>query len=159
MGLGAAGAAVVVNYASRVVAEISGKAIAVQAEVSKADHVARFFAEAIKAFGSANVLVNNAGVYSFCPLESVTEEEFHRQFNSNVLGTFLTTQEAVKAFGDNGGSIINIASAAIETHSPGSSLYTAGKAAVVAATRVLSKELGPRKIRIKVENMLGLRRH
>ena len=107
-GLAAAGAAVVVNYASskegadRVVAEITasgGKAIAVQGDVSKAADVQRLFAETKEAFGALDVLVNNAGVYEFEPLEAVTEDEFHREFNTNVLGTILTTQEALKHFG------------------------------------------------------------
>jgi 3-oxoacyl-[acyl-carrier protein] reductase len=119
--LGAAGAAVVVNYASskegadRVVAEITGKggkAIAVQGDVSKAADVHRLFKETKKAFGSLDVLVNNAGVYKFEPLEAVTEEEFHRQFNTNVLGLLLATREAVKYFGTQGGSVINIGSVA-----------------------------------------------
>ncbi|AZE48230.1 3-oxoacyl-ACP reductase [Pseudomonas chlororaphis] len=155
--LGAAGAAVVVNYngnkqdADRVVVEITsngGKAIAVQADVSKAADVTRLFAEAVKAFGTVNVLVNNAGVYTFGPIETVTEDEFHRQININLLGVFLTTQIAVAQMGESGGSIINITSAAVEKYPEGSSLYTASKAAVSAATKVLSKELGAKKIRI-----------
>src|SRR5215470_2747582 len=123
-GFGAAGASVVVNYASskegadRVVAEITGnggQAIAVQGDVSKAADVKRLFEEAKKAFGSLDVLVNNAGVYEFAPLESITEDEFHRHFNTNVLGIILATREAVKYFGDNGGSVINIGSVASTT--------------------------------------------
>ena len=115
-GLGAAGAAVAVNYASskegadRVVAEITGKggkAIAVKGDVSKAADVKRLFAETKKAFGAPDVLVNNAGIYAFGPLENVTEDEFHREFNTNVLGPILTTQEALKHFGLDGGSVIN----------------------------------------------------
>ncbi len=121
----AEGAAVVVNYSSakedadRVVDEITkrgGKAIAVQASVAKPAEVQRLFAAAKKTFGKVDVLVNNAGVYSFEPLEAVTEEEFHRQFNVNVLGLLLATQEAVKHFGAEGGSVINISSVASSAH-------------------------------------------
>src|SRR5204863_2517717 len=116
-GLAAAGAAVVVNYASskegadRVVAEITakgGKAIVVQGDVSKEADVRRLFAETKKAFGAPNVLVNNAGIYAFEPLENVTEDEFHRQFNTNVLAPILTIREALKHFGPDGGSVINV---------------------------------------------------
>ncbi|MCF7545877.1 SDR family NAD(P)-dependent oxidoreductase, partial [Pseudomonas petrae] len=121
---------------------------AIQADVSKSADIQRLFQEAQAAFGTINVLVNNAGVYSFGPLESVTEDEFHRQMNTNVLGAFLTMQAAAQHFGDNGGSIINIASAAVEMNGPGTALYTATKSAIVAMTKVLSKELGPRHIRV-----------
>src|SRR5512141_643779 len=138
-GLAAAGAAVVVNYASskegadRVVADITGKggkAIAVKADVSKAADVRRLFAETKKAFGSLDVLVNNAGVFQFDPLEAVTEAEFHREFDTNVLGTILTTQEAVKHFGPDGGSVINISSVASTNPVPMSVVYSATKSAV-----------------------------
>jgi 3-oxoacyl-[acyl-carrier protein] reductase len=163
--LGAAGAAVVVNYASskegaeRVVAEITGKggkAIAVQGDVSKAADVQRLFKETKKTFGSLDVLVNNAGVYKFEPLEAVTEEEFHRQFNTNVLGLLLATREAVKYFGTQGGSVINIGSVASRLTPPTSSVYSATKGAVDAVTAVLSKELGPRKIRVNSINPGGV---
>jgi 3-oxoacyl-[acyl-carrier protein] reductase len=163
--LAAAGAAVVVNYASskegadRVVAEITGsggKAIAVQGDVSKAADVKRLFAEAKKAFGTLDVLVNNAGVYQFAPLEDVTESEFHRQFNTNVLGLILATQEAVKHFGDNGGSVINIGSTVTRLGMPGTTVYTATKGAVDAITHVHSKELGPRNIRVNSINPGGV---
>ncbi|MGA9815202.1 MAG: glucose 1-dehydrogenase [Terriglobales bacterium] len=163
--LSAAGAAVVVNYASskegadRVVAEITGKggkAIAVQGDVSKAADVQRLFKETKKAFGSLDVLVNNAGVYKFEPLEAVTEEEFHRQFNTNVLGLLLATREAVKYFGSQGGSVINIGSVASRLTPPTSSVYSATKGAVDAVTAVLSKELGPRKIRVNSINPGGV---
>ena len=155
--LGAAGAAVVVNYASskegadRVVAEITGKggkAIAVQGDVSKAADVKRLFAETKKAFGSLDVLVNNAGIYAFEPLENVTEDEFHREFNTNVLGPILTTQEALKHFGLDGGSVINISSVASTSAPPNSVVYSATKGAVDSIARVLGKELGARKIRV-----------
>jgi 3-oxoacyl-[acyl-carrier protein] reductase len=157
--LGAAGAAVVVNYASskdgadRVVADIKakgGKAIAVKGDVAKAADVRRLFDETKKAFGALDVLVNNAGVYKFMPLEEVTEDEFHRQFNINVLGTMLATREAAKHFGPNGGSVINISSVASENAVPTASVYSATKGAVDTMTRVLAAELGPRKIRVNV---------
>src|SRR5258708_237350 len=160
-GLGAAGAAVVVNYATskegadRVVAEITsegGKAIAVQGDVSKAADVQRLFDETKKAFGSLDVLVNNAGIFQFDPLESVTEEEFHREFNTNVLGLILTTQEAVKHFGPEGGSVINIGSTVSSITPPTTVVYTATKGAVDAVTHVLAKELGPKKIRVNSIN-------
>ncbi len=156
-GLGAAGAAVAVNYASskegadRVVAEITGKggkAIAVQGDVAKAADVKRLFAETKKAFGAPDVLVNNAGIYAFGPLESVTEDEFHREFNTNVLGPILTIQEALKHFGPDGGSVINISSVASTSAPPNSVVYSATKGAVDSISRVLGKELGARNIRV-----------
>jgi 3-oxoacyl-[acyl-carrier protein] reductase len=156
-GLGAAGAAVVVNYASskegadRVVAEITGKggkAIAVQADVSKTADVQRLFKEAKNAFGSLDVLVNNAGVFEFEPLEAVTEKEFHREFNTNVLGPIMTIQEAVKYFGPEGGSVINISSVASTKPVPNSVIYAATKSAVDSITRGLATELGARNIRV-----------
>jgi 3-oxoacyl-[acyl-carrier protein] reductase len=159
--LAAEGAAVVVNYASskkdadRVVAEIvdkGGKAVAVQGDVSKASDVQRIFAETKKAFGKLDVLVNNAGVYQFAPLGEITEEQFHRLFNTNVLGLILATQEAAKLFGPEGGSIINIGSTASQMTPPATAVYTATKGAVDAVTHVLAKELGPRKIRVNSIN-------
>jgi 3-oxoacyl-[acyl-carrier protein] reductase len=152
-----AGASVVVNYSSsregadKVVADITqagGKAIAVQANVAKRADIVRLFDETIKAFGKVDILVNNAGVYEFLPLENITEEHFHKQFDLNVLGLLLTTQEAVKHIGPAGGSIINISSVVSTLGSPGGSVYSATKGAVDAATRALAKELGPRKIRV-----------
>jgi 3-oxoacyl-[acyl-carrier protein] reductase len=134
-----------------VVEQITSKgrrAIAIQANVSKSTDVERLFRETQVAFGAVNVLVNNAGVYSFGPIESVTENEFYRQMNTNVLGVFLTMLAAVNHFGENGGSIINIASAAVGLNGPGTALYTATKSATVSMTKVLSKELGPRHIRV-----------
>ena len=160
-GLAAEGAAVVVNYASskdgadRVVADVKakgGKAIAVRGDVAKASDVKKIFAETQKAFGRLDILVNNAGVYNLLPLEGVTEQEFHRHFNINVLGLLLATQEAAKLFGDDGGSVINIGSAITELTPPNSVVYTATKGAVDAVTRVLAKELGPRKIRVNSIN-------
>jgi 3-oxoacyl-[acyl-carrier protein] reductase len=164
-GLADAGASVVVNYASskegadRVVAEIKnrgGKAVAIQGDVSKSEDIKRLFAETKKVFGKLDVLVNNAGVFQFEPLEAVTEAEFHRQFNTNVLGTILTTQEAAKYFGPNGGSIINIGSVAGQNPMPASVVYSATKSAIDQITRVLAMELGPRKIRVNSINPGGV---
>ena len=151
------GASVVVNYSSskqgadRVVADISGrggKAIAVQGDVSKQGDIERLFSEAEKAFGRLDILVNNAGVYEIAPLEEVTEDLFHKQFNLNVLGLLLTTKEAVKRMGPDGGSVINIGSMASSLRPANSTVYAATKAGVDAITGVLAKELGPRKIRV-----------
>jgi 3-oxoacyl-[acyl-carrier protein] reductase len=159
--LAAEGASVVVNYASskegadRVVAEITrkgGTALAVQGDVSKASDVQRIFAETKRAFGKLDVLVNNAGVYQFAALGEITEEQFHRQFNTNVLGLILATQEAAKLFGPEGGSIINIGSTASSMTPPATTVYTATKGAVDAVTHVLAKELGPKKIRVNSIN-------
>ena len=156
-GLAAVGASVVVNYASsregadRVVAEIvgkGGKAIAVEADVSKAAAVQRLFHQTKNAFGSLDVLVNNAGVYRFAALEEVTEDEFHREFNINVLGVLLASREAMKYFGPDGGSVINISSIASTSPTPTAVVYSATKGAVDAITRVLANELGPKKIRV-----------
>lgn len=159
--LAAEGAAVAVNYASsrtgadQVVEEIKsrgGKAIAIQADVSNAADIERLFAETAKEFGSPSILVNNAGVYAFSPIEGVTEEAFHRHFNTNVLGLLLATKEAVKYFGDNGGSVINVGSVVTTVAPPASSIYTATKGAVDAITHVLANELGARKIRVNSIN-------
>jgi 3-oxoacyl-[acyl-carrier protein] reductase len=156
-GLGAEGASVVVNYSSdkagaeRVVAEINtagGKALAVQGDVSKSPDVERIFAEAKKVYGKVDVLVNNAGIYKFEPLEAVTEDEFHREFNTNVLGPILAIRESVKHFGEGGGSVINVSSVVSEKGLPGSVVYAATKSALDSVTRVLASELGPRKIRV-----------
>jgi 3-oxoacyl-[acyl-carrier protein] reductase len=154
--LGTAGAAVVVNYtfskedADRVVAGIKangGEAIAVKGDVTKANNVRRLFAETKKAFDRLDVLVNNAGVYKFGPLEEITEDEFHREFNINVLGTLLATQEAVKHFGPNGGSVINMSSTA-SSGTAQAAIYSGTKGAIDAITRGLAAELGPQKIRV-----------
>lgn len=159
--LAAAGASVVVNYASAkggadaVVAEIvskGGKAIAVQANVSNEADVTRLFDETKKAFGAVDILVNNAGVYKFGAIEAITPEDFHNQFDINVLGLLLTTQGAVKNFNPNGGSIINIGSVVSSIAPVGSSIYTATKGAVDAITHVLAKELGGKKIRVNSIN-------
>lgn len=162
--MGAAGASVVVNYSSskdgadRVVAEIvkkDGKAIAVQGDVSKLADVRRLFAETKKAFGKLDVLVNNAGVYQFDPLEAVTEAEFHREFGTNVLGPILAAQEAVKHFGPAGGSIVNIGSVAGVNPPPNTVVYSATKGALDTVTRALAKELASRKIRVNSINPGG----
>ena len=156
-GLGAEGASVVVNYSSskenadRVVAQIrdkGGKAIAVQGDMSKAGDITRLFDEAKKAYGTVDVLVNNAGVYQFDPIEAVTETEFHRVFNTNVLGPILAIREAVKHFPASGGSVINVSSVVSEVAVPNSVVYSATKGAVDAVTRVLAQELGGRHIRV-----------
>ena len=155
--LAADGAAVVVNYASsregadRTVAEIAaagGKALAVQGDVSKQEDIVRLFAETKKAFGTLDILVNNAGVYAFGPLEEVTKENFDRHFNLNVLGLLLTTQEALKYFGEKGGSVINISSIVATVAMAGSVVYNASKGAVNTITKTLANELGVRKIRV-----------
>jgi 3-oxoacyl-[acyl-carrier protein] reductase len=159
--LAAAGAAVVVNYAGSregaetVVSEIKaagGKAVAVQADVAKLEDAQRLVAQTVKAFGAPDILVNNAGVYQFAPLEEVTPELFHRQFDTNVLGLLQVTQETAKHFPAKGGSIINISSVVSTLSLPGSSVYAATKAAVDTITRVLSQELGGRKIRVNSIN-------
>jgi 3-oxoacyl-[acyl-carrier protein] reductase len=159
--LAAEGAAVVVNYASskedadRVVAEITGnggKAIAVQADVAKQADIQRLFAETKKAFGRLDILVNNAGVYEFLPLEAITEEHFRRQFDLNVLGLILASQEAAKQFGPAGGSIVNVSSLVSLSPVANGSVYSATKAAVDAVTKALAKELGPRHIRVNSIN-------
>ena len=159
--LAAEGAYVVVNYstskagADQVVSDITsggGKAVAVQGDVSKQADITRLFTEAKNTYGRLDVLVNNAGVYQFAPLEDVTEEHFHKQFNLNVLGLLLTTKEALKLFSSSGGSIINISSAVTTLTPPNSSVYTATKGAVDSITGVLAKELGARKIRVNAIN-------
>jgi 3-oxoacyl-[acyl-carrier protein] reductase len=157
--LAEAGAAVAVNYASdkagadRVVGNIlrgGGKAVAIQADVSKSADVKRLFDETVAAFGRPSILVNNAGVYSFASLEDVTEAEFHRQFDINVLGTILATREAAENFDGQGGSIINLSSISSVNPVPNSVVYSASKAAVDTITAALAKELASRKIRVNV---------
>ncbi len=159
--LAAEGAAVVVNYASskagadKVVSEITaqgGKAVAVQADIAKKADIERLFAQTKQAFGRLDVLVNNAGVYEFSPLEQITEEHFHKQFNLNVLGLILSTQEAIKLIGPEGGSVINISSVASTLAPPTGAVYSATKAAVDTVTKSLAAELGPRKIRVNAIN-------
>lgn len=159
--LAAAGASVVVNYSSskaeadKLVAAINaagGKAVAVQADLSKPADITRLVAETKALYGHLDILVNNAGIYDFAPLEAITPEHFHRQFNLNVLGLLLTTQEAVKLFPATGGSVINISSIAAKNGLPNTAVYSATKAAIDSVSRVLSAELGPRKIRVNAIN-------
>ncbi|HEX3999408.1 MAG TPA: glucose 1-dehydrogenase [Pirellulales bacterium] len=159
--LAAEGAAVVVNYASSKagadavverIARSDGRAVAVQADVANAEDIRRLFAEAKRAFGKLDILVNNAGIYEPMPLESITPEHFHKQFNLNVLGLILATQEAVKHFGTGGGAVVNISSIVATLAPPGLSVYSATKAAVNAITKSLATELGPRKIRVNAIN-------
>lgn len=151
------GAKVVVNYASskegadKVVNDITkngGTAIAVQGDVKKSEDIKRLFDETKNAFGQLDILVNNAGVFSFEPLAAVTEESFHLQINTHVLGNLLCSQKAVEMFGDRGGSIINISSTVSTNPMAGLIVYCAAKAAIDTFTKVLSKELGPKNIRI-----------
>jgi 3-oxoacyl-[acyl-carrier protein] reductase len=159
--LAAEGASVVVNYASskegadKIVASITkqgGTAIAVQGDVSKAADVTRLFDEIKKAYGRLDILVNNAGVYEFSPIEEISEESFHRQFNINVLGLLMVTREASKIFSDKGGSIINISSSVTSILPPTSAIYSGTKGAVDVITGVLAKELGHRQIRVNAIN-------
>jgi 3-oxoacyl-[acyl-carrier protein] reductase len=159
--LAAEGASVVVNYSSskagadKVVAEITGaggKAVAVQGNVSQQADIDRLFAETKKAYGRVDILINNAGVYEFGPLENITADHFHKQFNLNVLGLLLTTQAAVKLFPATGGSIVNISSVVGVSPLPGASVYSATKGAVDAITKSLAKELGPKNIRVNSLN-------
>jgi 3-oxoacyl-[acyl-carrier protein] reductase len=159
--LAAAGAAVVVNYATdrtgaeAVVQEITradGRAVAIQGDVSKSADVSRLFAEAKHAFGLLDILVNNAGVYKMMPLEEMTEAEFHREFDTNVLGPLIMIRESLKYFGPRGGSVINIGSGASRMYPPGYPIYAASKSALDAITGVLAKELAPRKIRVNSVN-------
>ncbi len=158
--LAAEGASVVVNYASSqagadaVVAEIAaagGKAVAVKGDVSKAADAQAIVEAAVKHFGKLDVLVNNSGVYEFAPLEAITEDHFHKQFNVNVLGLLLTTQAAANHLGE-GASIINIGSLVSRLLPPASAVYTATKSAVNGITGALAQELGPRKIRVNAVN-------
>lgn len=155
--MAASGAAVVVNYSSskeeadQVVADIvarDGRAIAVKGDVRNRADVQNLFAAAKKEFGHVDVLVNNAGVFEFAPFEEATDESFRRQYDINVLGTFYGAQEAVKNFGPNGGSIINLSSV-VGTHPfPGGLIYSSTKGAIENFTRGLAQELGPKKIRV-----------
>ncbi len=155
--LGSEGANVVVNYstdkagAEKVVKAVEangGKAVAVQADVSKQDQVKKLFQETKKAYGTVDVLVNNAGIYDLKPLEAIDEQHFRKHFDTNVLGLLLATQEAAAIIGDKGGSIINISSIVSKTPPAGASVYSATKGAVDVITRSLAQELGPRKIRV-----------
>ena len=159
--LAAGGAAVVVNYASDrtgaesvvvAITDAGGRATAIQADVTKAADVVRLFEQAAKAFGTLDILVNNAGVYRAMPVAELTEEEFRREIDVNLLGPLLVVRESLGHFGPGGGSIINIGSAASRLHSPGYAIYSASKAGLDAVTGVLAKELAPRKIRVNSVN-------
>jgi 3-oxoacyl-[acyl-carrier protein] reductase len=159
--LGASGAAVALNYATdrhsaeavlRAITGAGGRAVAIQGDVSKACDVARLFEQTKVTFGTLDVLVNNAGVYQPMPLVELTDEEFHREINTNLFGPLLTIRESLKHFGPDGGSIINIGSAASRLHPSGYSVYTASKAGLDAVTGVLAKELAARKIRVNSVN-------
>ncbi|TAI65659.1 glucose 1-dehydrogenase [Bradyrhizobium sp. Leo170] len=163
--LAAEGASVVVNYASdrdgadKVVADIAatgGKATVVQGNVARAEDVERIFATAATAYGKVDILVNNAGVYKFGTIQEVSESEYRRHFDTNVLGLLLATKAAVSQFGPEGGSIVNIGSVASRQTPAGASIYTATKGAVDAISRTLSKELGTRKIRVNSLNPGGV---
>jgi 3-oxoacyl-[acyl-carrier protein] reductase len=154
---GAEGANVVVNYAhdkagaERVVKKIQSsgaKAIAVQGDVSKLPDIQKLFSETQSAFGKVTILVNNAGIFEFRPLEQIDEKHFRKQYDVNVLGLLLTTREAVKYFDDGGGSVINVSSIVALTPNPGSAVYSGTKGAVDVISRVLAQELGPRRIRV-----------
>lgn len=159
--LAAEGASVVVNYASsqtaadQVVAEIirnGGNAVAVKADVSNKADVERLFTATKNAYGDIDILVNNAGIYTPAPLEEISADHFHKQYDLNVLGLLITTQEAVKYFNKTGGSIVNISSVVSSLGLPGMSVYSSTKAAVDAVTRSLAKELAPRNIRVNSVN-------
>jgi 3-oxoacyl-[acyl-carrier protein] reductase len=158
--LAAEGASVIVNYASSksgadtvvsAITKAGGKAPAVGGDVTKQAEAEGIIDAAIQNYGKLDILVNNSGIYEFSPIETFTEESFHRQFNVNVLGLLLTTQAAVKHLTD-GGSIINIGSGVSRITPPNSAVYTGTKGAVDAITGVLSRELGPRKIRVNSIN-------
>ena len=158
--LAAEGAAVVVNYASskagadKVVSDIEqagGRAIAVQGDVSKADQAQGLIDAAVDRFGRLDVLVNNSGVYEFTPIDAVTEDQYRRMFDVNVLGVLLATQAAARHLGE-GGSVINISSVVTSVLPPDSAVYTGTKGAVDAITGALANELGPRRIRVNAIN-------
>ena len=159
--LAAAGASVVVNYstskegAEKVVAAITaagGKAVAIGGSVAQEAEITKLLEETKKAYGHLDILINNAGVYNMAPLEAITAEDFHRQFNTNVLGLLLITKAAVPLFPASGGSVVNISSVASTLAPPTGSVYSGTKGAVDTITRVLAKELGPKKIRVNAIN-------
>ncbi len=159
--LAAAGAAVVVNYSTdksgadavvRTIADSGGRARAIQGDVSKAADVTRLIDQTKQAYDSLDILVNNAGVYQPMPIHELTEDEFHREMNINVLGPLLAIRESLRLFGPKGGSIINISSVASTSHTPGFSIYSATKAGLDAVTGVLAKERAPRNIRVNSVN-------
>jgi len=159
--LASEGAAVAVNYSSskagadKVVAEITamgGEAVAIHGNLNNAQDVQRLVADTVKALGLIDVLINNAGIYKFASLDNITPQHFHEHFNLNVLGLLLVSQEAVRHFSPEGGSIVNISSGVSTITPPNASVYSATKAAVDAITSSLAKELAPRKIRVNAVN-------
>ncbi|TWU27527.1 SDR family NAD(P)-dependent oxidoreductase [Bythopirellula polymerisocia] len=159
--LAMAGAAVAVNYATdrsgadavvKEITEADGRAVAIRGDVSNLGDVRRLFAEVAKAFGSLDIVVNNAGVYQPMKIEELTEDEFHREFNTNVLGPLAVIRESLDYFGSNGGSIVNVGSGASQMCPPGYSIYAASKSALDAVTKVLAKELAPRSVRVNSVN-------
>ena len=155
------GASVVVNYASsksgadKVVSDITadgGKAVAIQADLSRPDDIVRLFAEAQAAYGTLDILVNNAAIYEFAPLGQITPEHFHKIYDLNVLGLILATQEALKYFHEGGGAVVNIGSTGGVTPFPGGTVYGSTKAAVDLITKTHAKELAPRNIRVNALN-------
>lgn len=159
--LAAAGAAVVVNYAGdqagaetvvNTIAAAGGRAVAIQADVASESDVSRLFEQAVEAFGPVDIVVNNAGVYQTMPIVELTADEFSREINVNLLGPLLVIRASLKHFSPSGGSIINIGSGVSRSHPPGYAIYSASKAGLDAVTRVLAKELGPKKIRVNSVN-------
>lgn len=159
--LAKSGASVIVNYASdnngaeavvRSIVDGGGRSIAIQSDVSNSADVTRMFDQAANAFGSIDILVNNAGVYQAMPITQMTESEFHREMNINLLGPMLMIRESLKHFGSSGGSIINIGSAASRSLPPDFSIYSASKSGLDAITGVLAKELASRGIRVNSVN-------
>lgn len=159
--LASAGASVVVNYGAdkdaaeaivHAITDRGGRAIAIQGDVSKSADVTRLFDQAANVFESLDILVNNAGVYQAMPISEITEAEFHREMNVNLLGPLLTIRESLKHFGPNGGSIINIGSAASRSLPPEFSIYAASKSGLDAITGVLAKELASKGIRVNSVN-------
>ena len=154
------GASVVVNYASsrdgadavvKAITGSGGKAVAVRGDVTKLADTQAIVNAAIENYGKLDIVVNNSGVFEFAPVEAITEEQFHRQFNTNVLGLLLVTQAAIKHLGE-GSSIINISSAVSTLQPPASAVYTGTKGAVDAITGVFSREFGQKKIRVNSSN-------
>ncbi|HEY4289880.1 MAG TPA: glucose 1-dehydrogenase [Puia sp.] len=159
--LAAEGASVVVNYASdregaektvETITKAGGKAIAVKANVASKDEVARMFEQAKKTFGKLDILVNNAGIFGFTPIETITDDIFYKYYNVNVLGAIHCIQESITLFGEGGGTIINIGSTVVTMDVPGSLVYTSSKYVYDSMTRMLAKELAPKKIRVNSVN-------
>lgn len=159
--LASAGASVVVNYATdqtsadavvEEITEASGRAMAIRGDVSNSDDVRRLLAETAATFGTLDIVVNNAGIYRPMNIEEFTADEFHREFNTNLLGPFTVIRESLAYFHPNGGSIVNIGSGASQMCPPGYAIYAASKSGLDTLTRVLAKELAPRRIRVNSIN-------